>query len=461
MRPMRVKDIVRIVDGKLISGDGEGEVSSVQIDSRKIKPGALYVPIIGERVNGHTFISQVFEQGAVCSFTSDKTYAVKGKNCIYVKDTLYAMQTLATYYRSLFTMPVIGVTGSVGKTTTKEMISCVLEKKYRVLKTEGNLNSQIGVSLMMFKITEDTEVCVFEMGISEKHEMNVLARICDPDYGVMTNIGVSHIGQLGSRQNICQEKSDIVNYFQNESKLYLCSDKDYEQLFMCTDHVGEVKMVTYATDKKADFYAEDVKMESETTSFTVKTKGAPDDHVTLSVLGMHNVSNALVALALGDELGVEREKAKEALLAYRPIKMRGEVKKNDKFTVIDDTYNASPDSIKSGLDMMFAMPGNQKIAVLADVLELGEWSKECHQDVGKYIVEKVEQGCALSLLITLGIEMVEASKIVADKTDVAVKRFGSNQEAIDYIKDFVQQDDIVFVKGSRGMHTDEIVNALQ
>lgn len=230
MKPVKIAEIVKAVSGTLAWGDEKAEVTSVVTDSREVKEGTLFVPIIGERVDAHRFIPDVLAQGAACVFSSDHTIQGETGAGIYVEDTLKALQDLAAWYRSLFSMPVIGITGSVGKTTTKEMIGAVMETKYKTLKTIRNLNSQIGVSLMMFYLEDDTEMAVFEMGISMPGEMDRLVDIARPQTAVMTNIGVSHIGNLGSRENICAEKGKILTKFGEDGVMYICGNGDLKEL---------------------------------------------------------------------------------------------------------------------------------------------------------------------------------------------------------------------------------------
>ena len=222
MKAISVSALAKAVGGKIIYGDGDKQITSVSTNSKEIKEGALFVPIVGERVDAHKFIPMALEAGAVATFTAKEVEEFKdGKVYIQVSDTLEALQSAAAYYRSLFSFTLIGITGSVGKTTTKEMIAAALETKKKVVKTKGNMNSQVGLPLMMFEIEEDTEVAVIEMGMSEVGEMSRLASIAKPDIAVLTNIGVSHIGQLGSKENIRKEKMNIINQFNGNNLVFV------------------------------------------------------------------------------------------------------------------------------------------------------------------------------------------------------------------------------------------------
>lgn len=481
-----VKEIVNAVNGTLLTGSENQKVTSVGVNSKEIKEGALFVPIIGERVDGHRFICNAFENGAVASFTShhktekefleDKDLGDMSEwnnRCvIYVEDTLQALQALGAYYRNLFTLPVIGITGSVGKTTTKEMISAALETKYHVLKTIGNMNSQIGLPLMMFHLEKDYDVAVIEMGMSEEGEMSRLAKIARPDMAVMTNIGVSHIGQLGSKENIRKEKLNIVNEFHSESKLFLNGDDALLSQINKTEiditeatskKLSDTECIFFGTTKAAcTFYGSNIRTENSKTYFTLNYPEGTEE-IELSVLGLHNVNNALVSLAVAYHLGIKPAMAKEGLRTYQPIAMRGQIFEHKGIYIIDDTYNASPDSMKSGISVLLQMPqAKRHIAVLADVLELGEVSHSCHYEVGRYIANTKYKEAYTEEVITIGKE-AKAIKEAIEKEgkEMNAHSFDSNQEAIAYLKTILKPGDVILVKGSRGMHTDEIVANLK
>lgn len=464
MKSIQIADIIKAVSGTLLWGEDTTEISQVVIDSRQAKKGCLFVPIIGERVDAHRFIPDVLEAGADCVFTSDDTIRGEYGTGIYVEDTLKALQDFAAWYRKKFDVPVVGITGSVGKTTTKEMISVVLETKYRTLKTIGNLNSQIGLSLMMFHLEEDTEMAVFEMGISMPGEMDRLVDIARPETAVMTNIGVSHIGNLGSRENICKEKGKILTHFGPEGTLFVCGNGDLQKL--SAENVpyerceGNCKTIFYGTEEGCTYYADSIRGTEDGQEFQFHS---PEGiwQVELSVMGTHNVCNAVVALALGMKYGVSVEEAGKALKEYRPISMRGVVKETRGVHIIDDTYNASPDSINSNIHALFDYPGDgRRIAVLADVLELGERSEELHRGVGEYILKEKDRGRTLSLLVTVGQEASHISRYVQENSEIPALHFSGKEEACSYLREQMVSGDWILVKGSRGMKMDELVEQL-
>lgn len=496
MEALHLKEVLFAVGGTAIwLGKATSEstenvvIEKVSTNSRDEMNNGLFVPIIGERVDAHDFILGAFENGAVVCFTSrhksiddvmkdeklnGQDYT--GKVMISVENTLEALQKLATYYRDKFTIPIIGISGSVGKTTTKEMISAALETKYRVLKTFGNMNSQIGVALMMFELDKDKDIAVIEMGISEPNEMNHLNKIAKPQDAVLTNIGVSHIANLKTRENIRKEKAKIVNAFDENSTLYVNGNDDLlREIYLDAQNVKKggsfqidldqttkeklqnSQVLAFGTNEDCLYHAIDIKTENEKTSFTMVYPGGSEE-VHLQVCGIHNVYNALVALAIANKYGISPKIAKEGLATYEPIKMRGQIFNYGKIKVIDDTYNASPDSMKSGINVLLDLSGvKRRIAILADVLELGELSEACHYGVGKYIADK-----KIDTLITVGEQAKFIAKAIKDKkSEVQTYSFDSNEQANDYLGTFVKEGDGILVKGSRGMHTEKIVEFLR
>lgn len=468
MVSFQVRDIIKATGGVLLRGEEQTEITNVVTDSREVKKGTLFVPIIGERVDAHRFIPDVIKSGAGAVFTSRRDIMKELENvtqrgaCIYVEDTLAALQALAGWYRDRFDIPVIGVTGSVGKTTTKEMIGAVLSSRYRVLKTVGNLNSQIGVALMMFHLEKSTELAVFEMGISMPGEMARLVEIAKPQTAVMTNIGVSHIGNLGSREKITYEKGHIVKYVgsSHKGKLYVCGNGDLPELsrenIPYDSCISGCETIFYGTENGCRITASDIRVTESGQSFWYH--GNDTCEVSLSVMGGHNVNNALIAMALGEQFGIRPEEAAEALAQYRPFSMRGERKDCHGYHIIDDTYNASPDSINSNIDALFDHgEEGEKIVVLGDVLELGEQMEKLHRDIGDFIVSEAQKGKKLSYVITVGEGAGYICRQVEENSDIRTKACEDNEEAAAFLKRIVKPGDWVLVKGSRGMHMDEVV----
>ncbi len=473
MEIMNVKQVAKAVNGTIIHGSTDVYISSVSTNSKELENGALFVPIVGEVHDAHDFIEDAYKHGAVACFTSKDEVYYKGIVCIKVEDTLRALQDLASYYRNQFDVSLIGITGSVGKTTTKEMVSAALATRYKVLKTTGNMNSQVGLPLMMFRIEKDHDIAVIEMGISQENEMQRLSSVARPDLSVLTNIGVSHIEQLKTKENIRKEKLCIINNSKEDSYLFINADdpllrdiKDnkYSQksaniyLYEKTQSkMKTTKVITFGIKGNFDYRAKNIRFLNGKTHFTlISSLEHTEEEIVLNTLGEHNVTNALCALAVANYYNIPASIAKKGLEEYRPIAMRGEIKKVNGITIIDDTYNASPDSMKSGIDVLLSLKGvKHRIAVLADVLELGSISQKCHKEVGIYISDK-----NIDELITIGSQAQFIAQGVSNNNkNIIINSFKNNDEVIRYLKETIKTGDALLVKGSRGMKTEEVVNA--
>ena len=452
---MRVEEIVRACGGRLLCGRGDAAVTSVETDSRAVRPGALFVPIRGERTDAHRFIPSVLEAGAAAVLTQEHDSADGAGAWIAVRDTREALRKIAGAYRAKFHIPVVGVTGSVGKTTTKEMIGLALSAGLRVMKTEGNFNSQIGVPLTVFRLSPEHQAAVVEMGMSDFGEMSRIAQVARPTCAVMTNIGMSHLENLKTRQNIRSEKLHITDCFTKDSVLFLNGD---DPLLAELDHGHALPFCTvrFGMDPRCDWRAEDVKAEGDRTEFTACFSGRRLK-LTLPVPGLHNVRNALAALAVAEHLGVGAEKAARALASYRSPAMRQQVIRSGGVTVLDDSYNASPDSVRSSIDVLHGLKkGGRAVCVFADMLELGELSAQAHFETGVYAAQS-----GVDALFTVGEQAKEIARGARSANpSLSVFSFLTNEEASQSLKAYLRPGDAVVVKGSRGMKTDEIVRSL-
>ena len=488
MIPVKVEQLVTAVGGELLTGSDSQIIKEVIIDSREKSEDSLFVPIIGEKTDGHKYVAGALLGGAKTLFMQKESaykeeilsLAKEAEACVVaVENTVAALQDFAAWYRNQFELPVVGITGSVGKTTTKEMISAALETEKKVLKTIGNKNSQIGLPLMMFYLDDSYDIAVIEMGMSEVGEMKNLAAVARPECAVMTNIGVAHIAQLGSKENIRKEKLNIVNEFDEKSVLFvngndtllnnLATEITQKSITIDCDEASRVvlkdtKALTYGISaaEEFDISAVDLVTGGSGIGFTavINADGSKQRvPVQLKVYGNHNVMNALAAIAVAMHYGISPQKAAEGLAEYEPIAMRGQIKTVNEITWIDDTYNASPDSMKSGAQVMLSLEGKRHIAVLADVLELGEASEQLHREVGAYLAALTEQGRTTDILVTVG---TQAAFIADEAKKQGIKQavsFASNTEATEFLKNTLTVGDVVLVKGSRGMHTEEIVKA--
>lgn len=470
-----IQDIVKVSGGIVLNGCSTDEcyITHVTANSGEVEKGSLFLAIEGERTDGHKYVKDAFDKGAVAAFVVkdiDFNNIPEDRVCIKVSDTIAAIQKVAAWYRSKFSIPVVAVTGSVGKTTTKEMIAGALGAGKNVLKTEGNMNSQLGVALMMFRLTEDYDIAVIEMGMSEPDEMHRLSEIAKPEVAVVTNIGVSHIGQLGSREHIRMEKLDIVRGFDKPGKLFIPSSDELlnrEDAFLqesltkeAYEKMKNMEIIYFGQDSKCAYKAKDICNEEKGVSFTIEMPGKSERRVNLSVLGLHNVYNALVAVAIADSFGVDAESAIKIINEYKPMAMRGQIINKNGITIIDDTYNASPDSMKSGLSVLRDTKcAGKRWAVLADILELGKESAALHAGIGEYIANNNAKEHIADELVTVGKEAANIAN-KAKECGVSCNSFENRDDAVSFIKSGMSQGDVIFVKGSRGMKMDKVVEEL-
>ena len=449
-----VNKILEICNGELISGDKNLEINSYSKDSRDINFGDMYLGIKGERVNGNDYIEAAFENGAIGCITDDNINEkilkkFKNKVIIKVKDTVKALQEIAKYKRSMYDIPVIAVTGSVGKTSTKDIIANVMAQKFNVLKTEGNLNNHIGLPLTLLKLKDHTAVIV-EMGMNHFGEISLLTDIAKPTGCVITNIGTSHIGNLGSRENILKAKLEILEGLNNEGFVLINNDND-----LLNDWVkkqDKYKVYTYGIENNSDYKSTSI-IESENSSvFKINETEAQ-----VPVGGIHFVYNATSAFAIGDILGIEKEKIIKGISEFKLTAKRMDIqiiKENIK--IINDSYNASYDSMKAALEVMDKTEATRKIAVLGNMLELGEFTKELHEKVGEEVVKN-----KINILITVG----EYAKDIANKAKTIgmkeIFEFDDIESATEYLKTNIGSGDLILLKASNSMNFSKILENLK
>ena len=448
---MRVKisDILKATGGKLLCGDENVVVTSFITDSRQGKAGAMFVPIRGERADGHDYIPAVLESPAAATFT-DHEIPTGEKPIVLVKDCREALQKAAAWYREQFDIPVVGITGSVGKTTAKEMVAQALSAAFRVLKTAGNQNSQVGVPITVCGLRKDHTAAVVEMGVSMPGEMGRIAAVVKPTCAVMTNIGVSHIEFMKTRENILREKAHIAGYLPAGGALFVNGDDDL--LPTLKETLGN-KVVTFGLGPGCDWRAYGLNEADKGTFFTCQSPAGERTELFVPAAGEHNVRNALAAMAVARYLGVPAEDAVRAISAYKAPAMRQQVVEANGLLIIDDSYNASPDSMRSAIDVLQSRNvTGKRAAVLADMLELGDFSQQGHREVGEYAREK-----GVDLMVGVG----PLAKDIAAGYGEGALWFEDNAQAIACLKETLREGDAVLVKGSRGMQTDQIVAALK
>ena len=447
MKEFTLGEIAKACGGKYIGDRARilDTISSVVIDSRKVTDGSLFVAIKGERTDGHLYIEKAYDMGAVCAVSEqvvdyDEPY-------ILVDSSEQAIKDIAEAYRAKFpTIEVVGITGSVGKTSTKEMISAVLAKKYTVHKTQGNFNNELGVPLTLLAMPEDTEVAVIEMGINHFGEMTRLSKMVHPTVCVLTNIGCCHLENLIDRDGVLKAKTEMFTYMADDAEIIVNGDDD---------KLATIENASYrfGLEGTNDFYAEDISNDGENSvSFTL-CHGDERYPAMVPALGNHMVINALGAAAVGTALNMDIKDIIEGFKAYAPVGGRARLVETELVRIIDDCYNANPNSVKAALDTLKTMKAKRKIAVLGDMKELGENEKALHFEVGQYAARS-----GIDVLITVG----ELAKSLADGCEGIEKHsYDTVAEALDEIEDILHKDDVVLVKASHSMKFEDIVHFLE
>lgn len=461
MKNMTLENIEKACGGRYIGTEAEKktEVLGVVIDSRQVESGYLFVAIPGEKVDGHKFIPDVFAKGAAAVLSEQQLEDPAGPY-ILVESTTKALRDLAEYYRKSLDIKVVGITGSVGKTSTKEMIASVLSEKYRVLKTEGNYNNEIGLPLTIFKIRAEHEVAVLEMGISEFGEMHRLATMANPDICVITNIGLCHLENLKTRDGILKAKTESFAHLKKDGIAILNGDDDKLSTIR---QVGDKEPVFYGMEEKME-YREDAKKSVYATGVEnlglygmqarIHTPEGERD-VRIPIPGEHNVYNALAATAVGLSLGLSLDQISSGILKAKTIGGRTNLLNTGSMTVIDDCYNANPVSMKASLDVLATAEG-RKIAVLGDMGELGENEKKLHYEVGEYLARK-----EIDVLFCAGELSEEIAKAAQKESKTCeVYYFKTRDALLEQLLPFLKKGDTVLVKASHFMEYPEIVKAL-
>ena len=449
MQRFNVEDILKATGGSLICGERDFEISEITTDSRKAGANMLFIPIAGENNDGHDFIKNAFENGADAVITHRDIMPENGKNIIRVKDTRIALGDIARAYKEKYNLPTVAITGSVGKTTTKDMIAAVMAMKYNTLKTQGNYNNDIGLPLTIFRLAEKHRAAVLEMGMSHMDEINYLASIAKPDTAVITNIGMSHIENLGSQENIFRSKMQICDFFGNDNLLIVNGDDKY---LANADCAGSV--ITYGIENKnCDLVAENIRnMGIDGTMFSIFA-GGKNYEIYVKIPGTHNVYNALAAIAVGRHYGISMEDIADGIREFSLTNMRMEIKKFDDIVVIDDCYNASPDSIRAALKVLSEVHATRRIAVLGDVLEMGGFAEKEMYELGTQMNN-------IDVLVTVGQTAKYISKGAELSENEQIFTFKTVTEANEFLDRFVESGDHILVKASRGMHFEQIVDFL-
>lgn len=451
MKDMTLENIARVCHGSYYGPQEYKQecVQGIAIDSRQIEPGWLFVATKGERVDGHSFVGQVMEKGALCVLVEKKPDI----DCPYilVEDSFRALKDMAAFYRSRLSCKVVGITGSVGKTSTKEMIAGVLSAKYNVLKTAGNFNNEVGVPLTLFRLREEHEVAVVEMGISDFGEMSRLTAMVRPDISVITNIGECHLENLGDRDGVLKAKTEIFEGMADDGYAVLNGQDD--KLLTIEEVKGKAPRFFGAED----CYAEHIVSKGLLGSTCVIHCEDMTVDADIRVQGVHQVKNAMAAVCVAKILGLKKEEIEKGIKSVVALAGRGEIIAGDRYTLIDESYNANPVSMKATLDALSQTEG-RRVAILGDMFELGENSDMLHKEVGSYAKE-----AGVDLLICIG----ENARYIFEGASEAqgitkICYFATKEEFITQKEELLLTGDTILIKASHGMHfetlKEELVN---
>ena len=467
---MTLDEIVNSVQGEVVLQGEYSAFNDISIDTRNIKKEDIFIAIRGEKFNGNEYIKEASEKGASVCIVDEVRYKneniQKNTTVIKVNNTREALLDLAEYYRSKINVKIVGITGSAGKTSTKDLVAAALSGKYKVFKTEGNLNNQIGLPLMIFKLNNSYDIAVLEMGMNNLNEIHTMAKAARPDIALITNVGTAHIGNLGSRENILKAKLEITDFFDKKNTLIINGDNDL--LSKIKKKIFEIIKIGINDD--VNFKAEDIDLGEDFVEFSIneiiqtsdEERKILKERFRVDVPGKHSVLNALLAIACGKILGMKYEEIRLGFRNLQTTSMRLDIVKGNRFNIINDCYNANPDSMKAAIDVLKNLKSKRKVAVLGTMGELGDESLDAHKSIGKYAMEN-----GVNVLITLGefnkvykegFYSVESGKLTVE----SYKGFESQDEAIKYlIEECLQEGDAVLIKASRAMKFETIVEALK
>lgn len=461
MKNLTIKQIVEVTKGELIQGELEAICQNFSKDTRTIQKGDTYIAIKGEKFDGNLFWKQALEKGASCVIVSDLTYeskdleAYQNRSIIKVKDTLKALYEIAKLKRSMYNIPVIAITGSVGKTSTKDIVASVVSQKYKTLKTIGNHNNNIGLPFTILKL-QDEEVMVLEMGMNHFGEISLLTSIAKPNICIITNIGTSHIGNLGSRENILKAKLEILEGSKNPT-IIINNDNDLLHKWQ-EENKSNRKIITYGIQEPSNNNAKDIRLKADTSEFICQIE-KDDIKIEVPVGGEHFILNSLCAISVGKVLGIESSKIVKGIQEFELTKKRMDITDlSNGVKIINDAYNAGLESMKASLKYLSAFTNRRKIAVLGDMLELGDYSQTLHEQVGETIyLDKID------ILISSG---KEAKYIVKQAKESGMPKeniyyFETKQEILNQLKKMMKTGDIILFKASNGMRFFELAEEIQ
>ena len=457
MEAITVRDLLTAVGGTLIGPETslDRTVSSVDTDSRDIHPGSLFLPLVGERFDGHTYIGSALEAGAAgCLTAREPEHYQEGRFYIKVEDTQRALRDLAFWYKEQFRIPFVGVTGSVGKTTAKDMIASVLSVKYKVLKTEGNFNNNVGLPLTLLRLDRSVQIGVVEMGMDRFGEIDYLGDIVRPEVGVITNIGDAHIERLGSRENIFRAKCELLPHIRKENGLLILNGDD--ALLSTLRGRTPVPAVFCGSGEGLEYRAQSASSEGLDSLRSRLTTPAMDREVCIPAQGCHIINPTLIAAAVGEHFGLTADEIEQGIARFVPTRMRMNlVQRGNGITILDDTYNANPQSMRAAISVLADSRSAWKLAVLGDMFELGPYSPALHTGVGEYLGKR-----KIDCLVAVGDQARYLAEGAQSAGMTAVYLCADKKAAREILPGLIRPDSTILVKASRGMRMEELVDQL-
>ncbi len=454
MKNLTLQNLAIACNGKLYNAHGSichTEIETIVTDSRTVTENSLFVAIKGERVDGHDFINGCYEAGALCVISEKELDTENPYIC--VEHSLQAIKDIAEFYLAGLNCKVVGITGSVGKTSTKEMIYSVLSEKYHVLKTEGNFNNELGLPLTVFRIREEHEIAVLEMGISDFGEMSRLAKISRPDISVITNIGLCHLENLGTRDGILQAKTEMFDFLKDQAAIILNGDDD--KLSAIQEYKG-IRPMFYGIEnaEQSQVYADSIlPVGINGIRCRIHDRKQLDIDVMIRIPGKHMVYNALAAVCVGKQFGLSPEEIRQGIEKLLPVSGRNHIIQADGITLIDDCYNANPVSMKASIDVL-SYADTRKVAILGDMFELGREEANLHAEIGDYIGKK-----GIDVVVLAGKLMKSAYlKLHEENENYNLYYFEQADDMIPELEHIIQSDDTVLVKASHGMNFIKIID---
>lgn len=450
MLELNFDEILKAVDGELIKRPKKYLGEKVSTDTRKIEKGSIFIALKGANFDANNYAKDAIDNGASLVLVENVLFDVdsidENTGVIKVESGEKALADLASFYRNKLGIKVIGVTGSTGKTSTKDIMSAVLSAKYKVFKTKGNFNNHIGLPLMILELDSTYDIAILEMGMSNLKEINFLAKIARPEIAVITNVGLSHIENLKTRENILKAKMEIVDFFTKDNTLIINADDD----MLKTVGTNEYKLVKTGMGEELNPKAENMKLDSLSSAFDIVDEDSRFNFK-LPMPGKHNIGNFMLAYCVGKELSVSVEEMQKGISNIEVTSMRLDLKDGDGFKILDDCYNSSPDSVKSAIDVLVSLDGDRKIAALGTMRELGTESEKAHREIGRYAKEK-----GLEKIFVFG----EFSEFIKEGFGEECNLYENKQTLIEDLKNYIEKNDIVLIKASRGLKFEDITKAL-